>query len=56
MRFNENDNYLDVAVRDRIRFLLFISWWTVFFCSIYGILFALSSSNALISVASHGVL
>lgn len=56
VRFNENNNYFDVTVRDRIRFLVFASWWTVFVCSVYGILFVHSSSGVLTSVLSHGAL
>jgi len=53
VKFNENNNYLNVSVRDRVRFLVFASWWTVLFCSIYGILFARTSGGILTSVASH---
>lgn len=56
MQFNDNNNYFDVTVRDRIRFLVFASWWTVLFCSLYGLLFVRSSIGLLLSVMSHGVL
>jgi len=55
VRFNEHNNYLTIELRDRVRFLVFTSWWTVFFCSIYGTLFVHSSGGILTSVASHGV-
>jgi len=55
VQFNANNNYLDVAVRDRIRFLVFASWWTVFFCSMYGALFVHSPTGIMTSALSHGV-
>ncbi|PVF91932.1 hypothetical protein CPB86DRAFT_744988 [Serendipita vermifera] len=55
VHFNRNHNYGSVAIRDRVRFLVFTSWWTVFFSFIYLLLFLHSAStgSALTSVASH---
>lgn len=57
-RFNAHHNYLSVTVRDRTRFLLFTSAWTIVFSFLFMILFLHSAANgsALTSVGSHGLM
>ncbi|KAK7695203.1 hypothetical protein QCA50_002393 [Cerrena zonata] len=38
-RFNAHHNYISTGVRDRTRFLLFTSLWTVVFSVLYTLLF-----------------
>ena len=55
--FNRHHDYLNVGVRDRVRLLVFASWWTVLFALVYGALFLHSASGSILtSVASHGIL
>ncbi|PVF96599.1 hypothetical protein CPB86DRAFT_786818 [Serendipita vermifera] len=55
VQFNRYHSYPSVSIRDRIGFLVFTSWWTIFFSSTYLLLFVHSAStgSALTSVASH---
>ncbi|KAI5120838.1 hypothetical protein M0805_007025 [Coniferiporia weirii] len=55
-RYRTHHNYPSIAVRDRTSFLVFTSWWTVLFGSLY-IAFFLHrslSGSVLASVGSHG--
>ncbi|KAH7920942.1 hypothetical protein BV22DRAFT_1132678 [Leucogyrophana mollusca] len=52
-RFNAHNNYFNLAERDRTRFLLFTSIWTVFFSGLYMFFFFFSPSGVMSSVASH---
>ena len=56
--YNSHHNYLSLSVRDRSRYILFTSCWTVFFSLFYLALSWHSSSNGsvLTSVLSHGLL
>lgn len=56
--YNSHHNYLSLSVRDRSRYILFTSCWTVFFSLFYLALFwhAASNGSVLTSVLSHGVL
>ncbi|KAI0706158.1 hypothetical protein BC835DRAFT_1260474 [Cytidiella melzeri] len=56
-RFNAHHNYFSTDERDRTRFLLFASIWTIFFSFLYMLLFlhSASSGSVLTSVGSHGV-
>ncbi|PSS29777.1 hypothetical protein EW026_g6039 [Hermanssonia centrifuga] len=56
-RYNAHHNFPSTGVRDRTRFLLFTSIWTVFFSFLYMILFlhSASSGSVLTSVGSHGI-
>ncbi|KAI0803299.1 hypothetical protein BC629DRAFT_118256 [Irpex lacteus] len=56
-RFNAHHNYFSTDERDRTRYLLFTSIWTVFFSALYSLLFFHSAANGsvLTSVGSHGV-
>ncbi|KAI0347858.1 hypothetical protein BDW22DRAFT_1349932 [Trametopsis cervina] len=56
-RFNAHHNYFSTDERDRTRFLLFTSIWTIFFSFLYMLLFlhSASSGSVLTSVGSHGV-
>ncbi|KAJ3526322.1 hypothetical protein NM688_g8276 [Phlebia brevispora] len=61
-RFNKHHNYPSISVRDKTRFLLFTSTWTILGCFFYMILFLRSASavsagpgSALTSVGSHGI-
>lgn len=42
------------SIRDRVRFLVFASWWTVFFAAGYLAVFFLAASSFIASIASHG--
>ncbi|KAI0726868.1 hypothetical protein C8Q72DRAFT_843487 [Fomitopsis betulina] len=55
--YNSHHNYLSVNVRDRTRYILFTSCWTVLFSLFYLALFLHSAStgSVLTSVLSHGV-
>ena len=55
-RFNLRHDYLSIDVRDRTRFLLFTSCWTIFFGLFYFALFLHSTSGLLTSVLSHAIL
>ncbi|KZT02227.1 uncharacterized protein LAESUDRAFT_730411 [Laetiporus sulphureus 93-53] len=54
--YNRHHNYLSTSVRDRTRYILFTSAWTVFLSLFYLALFWHSSSagSVLTSVLSHG--
>ena len=54
-KYEAHNNYPSIGVRDRTRFLLFTSSWTIFFSMFYLILFLHSASTGSImtSVASH---
>lgn len=55
-RFNLRHDYLSTAVRDRTRFLLFTSCWTIFFSLFYFALFIHSPTGGILtSVLSHAV-
>ncbi|KAG0706611.1 hypothetical protein DFH29DRAFT_798037 [Suillus ampliporus] len=52
-RFNAHHNYFSLAERDRTRFLLFTSIWTIVFSSLYMFFFFSLPDHVLGSVASH---
>ncbi|KAK7464230.1 hypothetical protein VKT23_006396 [Stygiomarasmius scandens] len=53
-RFNARHDYSSLTERDRVRFVLFASCWTVVLGLFYGILFWHSSTGSVLtSVASH---
>jgi hypothetical protein len=56
-RFNANHNFVSTTERDRVRYLLFLSCWTVFFSFLYLVLFLHSAStgSTLTSVGSHAI-
>ncbi|KAH9885420.1 hypothetical protein C8Q73DRAFT_740899 [Cubamyces lactineus] len=54
-RYNLRHDYLSLAVRDRTRYLLFTSCWTIFFSLFYFALFLHSPSGIMTSVLSHAV-
>ncbi|KAF9260737.1 hypothetical protein L218DRAFT_1002475 [Marasmius fiardii PR-910] len=45
-RFTKRHDYLDLTERDRVRYILFASTWTVALSSLYALLFWLSSSGS----------
>ncbi|CCL98056.1 uncharacterized protein FIBRA_00050 [Fibroporia radiculosa] len=51
-RFNSHHNFMSISVRDRTRFLLFCSAWTILLSSLYAGFFWLSAS-VFTSVLSH---
>lgn len=56
-RFNSHHNFFNTSERDRTRFLLFTSIWTVVFSAVYTMLFFHSPDGSfLTSVGSHGIL
>ncbi|GBE77313.1 hypothetical protein BKA93DRAFT_767901 [Sparassis latifolia] len=55
-RYNSHHNFPTSAIRDRTRFILFASSWTVLFSSLYLILFLHSPSGSILtSVLSHAI-
>ena len=54
-KFNSDDNYPSASYRDRVRFLLFTSWWTVVFTAGYLAFFLINAGSFLVSIASHGI-
>ncbi|EIW63824.1 uncharacterized protein TRAVEDRAFT_157574 [Trametes versicolor FP-101664 SS1] len=55
-RFNLRHDYLSIDVRDRTRYLLFTSCWTIFFSLFYFALFLHSPTGGIMtSVLSHAV-
>lgn len=52
-RFNLYHNYRNTSERDRVRFVLFCSCWTVVFSILYAVLFWTFTSSILTSVLSH---
>jgi hypothetical protein len=57
-RFDRYHDYTGLTERDRTRFVLFASCWTIFFSVIYMLLFLHSAStgSAMTSVLSHAIL
>ncbi|KAG0143281.1 hypothetical protein CROQUDRAFT_49033 [Cronartium quercuum f. sp. fusiforme G11] len=51
--YNRHDSYPNGSIRDRIRFLLFASIWSLVFSSTYLIGVFLAPANFLFSIASH---
>ncbi|TCD67884.1 hypothetical protein EIP91_011818 [Steccherinum ochraceum] len=55
-RFNQHHNFPSSSVRDKTRFILFCSAWTILGAGIYMTLFLLSAgTSALTSVGSHAL-
>ncbi|RPD64753.1 hypothetical protein L226DRAFT_497849 [Lentinus tigrinus ALCF2SS1-7] len=55
-RYNLRHDYLSISVRDRTRFLLFTTCWTIFFGIIYfGMFLYRPTGGVLTSVASHAI-
>ncbi|OCH92988.1 hypothetical protein OBBRIDRAFT_818029 [Obba rivulosa] len=55
-KYNSHHNFPSTSVRDRARFLLFTSCWTVFFSLFYLALFLHSAGGSILtSVLSHAV-
>jgi len=53
-KFNQHHNWNSVTERDRVRYLVFVGWWTVLFGSFYTGLFLHSATGSVLtSVASH---
>jgi len=52
-KYNAHHNYPSLSVRDRVRYLLFVSIWTILFGSVYLVGFLMASGTFLASVASH---
>lgn len=53
--FSSDNNYPSNSIRDRLRFLVFVSWWTVVFSAGYLAVFLINAGSFLASIASHGV-
>ncbi|GFZ45366.1 hypothetical protein JCM24511_03092 [Saitozyma sp. JCM 24511] len=54
-KYNDNNSYPNNSFRDRLKFLVFTSWWTVLFSALYIAGFLLSAGSFLVSIASHAV-
>lgn len=53
-RYNMNHDYLNISERDRVRYVLFCSIWTVVFSFFFFILFIHSATGSVLtSVAAH---
>ncbi|WVN89211.1 uncharacterized protein L203_104429 [Cryptococcus depauperatus CBS 7841] len=48
-----HDTYPSHSYRDRLKFLVFTSWWTVFFTAGYLAAFVVAFSSLIASIASH---
>lgn len=55
-KYNANHNSPNSGLRARVRYILFVSIWTIVTCSIYLSLFITMAGSMLTSVASHFVL
>lgn len=55
-RFNSHHNYNSNTERDRVRYMLFVSLWTLILTPIYAVMFWRASKSAFSSIASHLVL
>ena len=55
-KYNDNHNFPNTAVQDRVRYILFASIWTVVLGSMYLTLFIFMAGNVFASIASHFVL
>jgi len=53
-RYNQH-GYPDHSFRDRLRFGVFTSWWTVVFSALYMVFFLLGIGGVVSSIASHGI-
>jgi len=51
--YNSNNSYPSNSARDRLRFLVFTSWWTVVFTAVYLACFLTGALSFLTSIASH---
>jgi len=54
-KYNANHNSPNSGLRARVRYILFVSIWTIVTCSIYLSLFITMAGSMLTSVASHFV-
>lgn len=54
-QYNNGNAPITGSIRDRVRFLVFASWWTVIFSAGYLAVFFLAASSFVASIASHGV-
>lgn len=52
-RYNAHDTYPNDSYRDRLKFLVFVSWWTFVFTIGYVVAFMTASSSFIASIASH---
>lgn len=55
-RYNEHHNFLSKTERDRVRFLLFCSVWTIVLAPVFLTSFLTSPGSIFASVAAHGIL
>ncbi|KAI0066595.1 hypothetical protein BV25DRAFT_1912653 [Artomyces pyxidatus] len=54
-RYNQHHNFLSTSERDRVRFLLFCSVWTILLSPLFLTSFLTSPGSILSSVAAHGI-
>ncbi|KAH8094641.1 hypothetical protein BXZ70DRAFT_350502 [Cristinia sonorae] len=55
-QFNKHHNYLSISIRDKTRFILFTSIWTIVVAFLFMILFLHSAGGSVLtSVGSHAV-
>ncbi|RXK41659.1 hypothetical protein M231_01159 [Tremella mesenterica] len=52
-RYNDHNSYPSNSYRDRLKFLCFVSWWTVVFTGAYLAVFIINAASFLASIASH---
>ncbi|AAW42957.1 expressed protein [Cryptococcus deneoformans JEC21] len=52
-QFNDDDTYPSHSYRDRLKFLVFTSWWTVVFAAAYMAAFLAAAGSFVSSIASH---
>ncbi len=52
-RYLQHHNYPSIAVRDRARFLLFVSWWTFLLFAFMIVAFQRFTDTLMASVGAH---
>ncbi|KAK8858478.1 hypothetical protein IAR55_002705 [Kwoniella newhampshirensis] len=52
-RYNDHDTYPSHSYRDRLKFLVFVSWWTFVFSAGYIAAFLLAYESFFSTIASH---
>lgn len=55
-KYNSHHNFPNSGLRARIRYLLFVSVWTILLSSAFLALFITMADNMLVSLASHALL
>ncbi|KAI0042267.1 hypothetical protein FA95DRAFT_590001 [Auriscalpium vulgare] len=54
-RYSSHHNYINTSERDRVRFLLFCSVWTIVLAPVFLATFLVAPAHIIASVAAHGI-